>query len=160
MLSCKYLLWRVSSLLSLWTKLESSIQHQTTSNLIRTTSDSSSVGTPSNDRPVSPIFRLNATALAVKDIMNNSPTFRANFALFARDSPTSSLLYYPFDRWAYLISSKNILGGLSIWWRYFAEVSLFAQDAITNETVGVIFGKTRGIALYDHPFYFILFKGY
>ena len=50
-----------------------------------------------SDIPRRPIFRHNATALAVKDIYANSPTFRTQLALFSPGDHRSSLIYYPFD---------------------------------------------------------------
>jgi len=95
-------------------------------NLLSTASASGSVA--SSDRPSIPIFRLNATALVMNDILSNSPVFRTDVALFSPGSTASSLLFYPFDG-------------------YLAELLLFAQDATTGDTVGVVFGKTRGVAV-------------
>ena len=50
-----------------------------------------------SDPPTAPIFRFNATALVVGDIVANTPTFRVLLALFSPVHGHSSLLYYPFD---------------------------------------------------------------
>ncbi|KAF5317809.1 hypothetical protein D9619_012581 [Psilocybe cf. subviscida] len=89
----------------------------------------STTGQPAtSDRPLRPIFKLNATTFAQRDITANSPTFRTRLILFSPNNPLSSLLYYPFDT-------------------YSAEVFMFAEDAATNETIGVKIAKTRGIAV-------------
>jgi len=51
----------------------------------------------SSDIPKRPIFRLNATALAIGDVYANSPTFRTQLALFSPGDQHSNLMYYPFD---------------------------------------------------------------
>ena len=50
-----------------------------------------------SDPPMAPIFRFNATALAIGDIVANTPTFRVLLALFSPVHGHSNLLYYPFD---------------------------------------------------------------
>ncbi|KAF8810242.1 hypothetical protein BYT27DRAFT_7186680 [Phlegmacium glaucopus] len=81
-----------------------------------------------SNRPSQPIFRLNATAFALKDIVANTPTFRTELALFSPGNHQSSLIYYPFDI-------------------YSAEIFTFAQDARTNATMGLRLANTRGIAV-------------
>ncbi|RXW22275.1 hypothetical protein EST38_g3568 [Candolleomyces aberdarensis] len=82
----------------------------------------------SSDRPTRPLFRFNATALAVNDLASRVPTFRTQLALFSPDSDKASLLFYPFDS-------------------YLAEIIFFAQEEATNATVGVEIARTRGIAV-------------
>ncbi|KAF8810245.1 hypothetical protein BYT27DRAFT_7186689 [Phlegmacium glaucopus] len=81
-----------------------------------------------SDRPSQPIFRFNASAFALKDIVANTPTFRTELALFSPGNHQSSLIYYPFDS-------------------YSAEIFIFAQDTSTNATMGLRVASTRGIAV-------------
>jgi hypothetical protein len=126
----------------------------TYSNLI---SGPSTTGQPAtSDRPAHPIFKLNATTFAQRDVTANSPTFRTRLILFSATNPVSSLLYYPFDEYA---SSSFIFTIYIIYFfRYSAEVFMFAEDAVTNETVGVRITKTRGIAVcvFLQPFFNVL----
>ncbi|KAF8810243.1 hypothetical protein BYT27DRAFT_7253830 [Phlegmacium glaucopus] len=80
-----------------------------------------------SDRPSQPIFRFNASAFVLKDIVANTPTFRTELALFSPGNHQSSLIYYPFDI-------------------YSAEIFTFAQDTSTNATMGLRLANTRGIA--------------
>ncbi|KDR83260.1 hypothetical protein GALMADRAFT_276159, partial [Galerina marginata CBS 339.88] len=78
----------------------------------------------SSDRPSQPIFRHNATAAALQDIVSNTPTFRTELALFSARTHQSSLIYYPFDEW--VISTSH--------------------DTRDNNTMGLRFASTKGIA--------------
>ncbi|KAF9054820.1 hypothetical protein BJ165DRAFT_1440935 [Panaeolus papilionaceus] len=94
-------------------------------NLLRSSDNSAS---RSNDIPIRPIFKFNATSFALNDVRANTPIFRTELALFSTVDKHSSLIYYPFDR-------------------YSAEVFMFARDAKTNLTVGIELDKARGIAV-------------
>ena len=47
--------------------------------------------------PSEPIFRHNATAMVLENILANTPTFRTELSLFSPGTHASSLIYYPFD---------------------------------------------------------------
>jgi len=65
-----------------------------TSNLLSTTN----VGQlRTSDWPSQPIFRHNATASVLQNIVGNTPTFRTELSLFSPGTHESSLIYYPFD---------------------------------------------------------------
>ncbi|KAF8192101.1 hypothetical protein BJ912DRAFT_849126 [Pholiota molesta] len=91
-----------------------------------------------SNRPTTPIFIHNATALAVNDVVANTPTFRTDLAMFSPADRSSALIYYPFDV-------------------YSVYIFIFARDADTNETIGIKIARTRGIAdgfktfLYTRP---------
>ncbi|KAF9471880.1 hypothetical protein BDN70DRAFT_868898 [Pholiota conissans] len=78
-----------------------------------------------SNRPTVPIFIHNASAFAITDIVANTPTFRTDLTIFSPADRSSSLIYYPFDN---------------------AEIFIFAQDASTNNTIGIKVARTRGIA--------------
>ncbi|KAF9471882.1 hypothetical protein BDN70DRAFT_938614 [Pholiota conissans] len=80
-----------------------------------------------SNRPTVPIFIHNASAFAITDIVANTPTFRTDLAIFSPADRSSSVIYYPFDK-------------------YSAEIFIFAQDASTNNTIGIKVARTRGIA--------------
>lgn len=87
----------------------------------------------------------------MNDILSNSPVFRTDVALFSPGSTASSLLFYPFD--GQVPSLPPVYARMNIvyfysFYSYLAELLLFAQDATTGDTVGVVFGKTRGVAVY------------
>ncbi|PPQ94989.1 hypothetical protein CVT25_003741 [Psilocybe cyanescens] len=66
------------------------------SNLLVSTGNTDSIS--SSDRPSTPLFRLNATAMATGDIKANSATFRTDIRLFeSGKSRRSALINYPFD---------------------------------------------------------------
>ncbi|KAF4617603.1 hypothetical protein D9613_006280 [Agrocybe pediades] len=90
--------------------------------------DGSSFQYRTSDRPSQPIFKFNATVHALHDIVGNTPTFRTHLAMFSPGNRQSSPIFYPFDE-------------------YSAEIFIFAQDVKTNETVGLDFVSTRGIAV-------------
>ncbi|PPQ94994.1 hypothetical protein CVT25_003746 [Psilocybe cyanescens] len=96
------------------------------SNLLVSTGNTDSIS--SSDRPSTPLFRLNATAMATGDIKANSPTFRTDIRLFASGKPhRSALINYPFDT-------------------YFATMFMFAEDA-ENNTVGLQLVNAYGNAV-------------
>ena len=55
------------------------------------------VAVQTSDPPTAPIFRFNAMALAIRDIIANTPTFRVLLSLFSPVHGHSNLLYYPFN---------------------------------------------------------------
>ncbi|KAF8962098.1 hypothetical protein BDZ97DRAFT_1663391 [Flammula alnicola] len=92
-----------------------------------------------SDPPSVPLFRHNATGAILNDITANTPTFRTELQLFSPGNHESSLIYYPFDM----------------------SIFVFAQDAKTNNSVGIKLSSTRGIAVgfktnaIDYPGVFI-----
>ena len=113
----------------------------------------SNIALRTSDPPTAPIFRLNATALAVRDIVANSPTFRVLLATFSPGNGHSNLLYYPFDVYV-KIDYRNCL--FNHYHRYSSEILVFAQDAVTNNTVGIDLATTRGIAVLVCTLYWFL----
>ena len=102
------------------------------------------IGLRTIDPPTAPIFRFNATALAVRDILANSPTFRVFLALFSPGNGHSNLLYYPFDVYVKIECGNGLFDHYH---RYPSEILVFAQDAVTNNTIGLNLAITRGIAV-------------
>ncbi|KAF9477201.1 hypothetical protein BDN70DRAFT_934391 [Pholiota conissans] len=84
--------------------------------------------TRTSDPPDTPLFKHNAKSAILMDITANTPTFRTNLQLFSPGNRESSLIFYPFDV-------------------YTAEIFIFAQEAGTNNTVGIQINSTRGIAV-------------
>ncbi|KAK0477782.1 hypothetical protein IW261DRAFT_1484063 [Armillaria novae-zelandiae] len=83
-------------------------------------------GPYSNNRPTDPIFIWNATDFGRgrTNFNSNSLTFRAELTLFTND--VSYLSAYPFDS-------------------YYADIIIFAQDVLTNDSVSVNLSTSYGL---------------
>ncbi|KAK0229630.1 hypothetical protein EDD85DRAFT_973428, partial [Armillaria nabsnona] len=83
-------------------------------------------GPYSNNRPTDPIFLWNATYFGqgLANFDSNSLTFRAELTIFTDD--VSYLSAYPFDS-------------------YYADVVVFAQDVLTNDSVSVDLSASYGL---------------
>ncbi|KAK0493699.1 hypothetical protein EDD18DRAFT_1356153 [Armillaria luteobubalina] len=83
-------------------------------------------GPYSNNKPMDPIFLWNATYFeqGLANFDSNSLTFRAELTLFTND--VSYLSAYPFDS-------------------YYADIVIFAQDVLTNDSVSVDLSTSYGL---------------
>jgi hypothetical protein len=96
-------------------------------NILRNTADPSNPA--DNNIPTNPVFLWNATANNSDDDRPNIPAFRTTMTLLRTGTATGvNQQYYPFDS-------------------YSCDLSIFAQQADTNDTVGVRIHSTSGVAV-------------